>query len=80
MTRALHELFPTELGPYEDEPYFTQFVNHALLKAEYENDDFQSAKVFAKKDPRNTVAKRMAGNIITFKLYKCWSNIKHFVF
>ena len=76
MTRVIHELFPQELGPYQDEPYFTQYLNHSLLMAAYANKDYESAQVFARLDPSKGLASRMARRRITFRLFRGWKLVK----
>lgn len=78
MTRVMHELFPKELGPYEDEPYFTQYVNHSLLKAAYVNNDYESAQGFARLDPSKGLAPKMARSKMTFQLFRGWELFKSF--
>lgn len=76
MYRALHELFPKELGPFEDEAFFVSNVNHALLMAAYENNDYESARFFAKSDPRKGLSAKLANNVISFKMYRIWKRIR----
>ena len=79
MARVIHNLFPKELEPYKDEPYFSCYVNHALLIAAYENNDFKSAHLFAKNDPQMGIAANMAKNAFSFQIYRFWRYFKHFL-
>ena len=76
MARVIHELFPKELGPYEDEEFFSEYVNHSLLLAAYHNKDYESACVFAKRDPQKSLASKMTRNRITFFLYRIWRTVE----
>lgn len=80
MTRVMHDLFPKELGPYEDEPYFTQYVNISLLRAAYANNDYESARNFASMDPSKGLASIMAKRKITFQLFRGWKLVKSFFY
>lgn len=69
MTAYMYEMFP-QLGEFKDEAYFDNFVYHPLLRAAYINNDYRSAKEFAKLDPRNSLARKCARTWFTFKAYR----------
>lgn len=69
MTEYLYSFFP-EWGPFEDGPYFDNIGYHNALLAAYRNNDYRSAREFAKKDRYPTKATRMAKTWLTFKLYR----------
>jgi len=69
MTEYMYELFP-ELGEFKDGFYFDNYVYHPLLMAAYSNDDWKSAKEFAKKDPKKKLATLCAKTWLTFKMYR----------
>lgn len=75
MAAYMYELFP-ELGEFNDGPYFDNYVYHPLLSAAYINNDWKSAKEFAKKDPRNTWATKCAKTWLTFKLFRLYMAIR----
>jgi len=74
MTEYLYTLFP-EWGPFEDGPYFDNIGYHNALLAAYRNKDYESARVFAKKDMFPSWATRMACTKLTFELFR-WIQIK----
>ena len=74
MTEFLYTLFP-EWGPFKDGWWYDTHVYHSLLVAAYENNDYSSAKEFAKKDPTSGLLKKMAKNFLTFQLYRFYRNL-----
>ena len=74
MTEFLYSLFP-DFGPFEDAKWYDTHVYHSLLIAAYENNDYKSAKKFAKKELTNGLAKKMANNPITFQLFRLYRQI-----
>lgn len=71
MTEFLYTLFP-EWGPFNDGWWYDTHVYHSLLVAAYENNDYKSAKEFAKKDLTKGLLKKMANNRISFCLYRLY--------
>lgn len=69
MTEYLYSLFP-EWGPFKDGPFFDNIGYHYALLAAYRNNDYSSARKFAKMDKYPTKATRMAKTWLTFKLYR----------
>lgn len=71
MTSFLYSMFP-EWGSMDQGTidYYKTHVFHSLLMAAYENNDYQSAREFALKDPTNTKAKQWARNWLTFQLFR----------
>lgn len=69
MTEYMYELFP-ELGEFTGGFYFDNYVYHPLLMAAYINDDYRSARDFAKKDPSQKLAAKCAKTWMTFKMYR----------
>lgn len=74
MTEFLYTLFP-EWGPFNDGWWYDTHVYHSLLIAAYENNDYKSAKEFAKKDPTKGLLKKMANNRISFCLYRLYRKL-----
>ncbi len=71
MTAYLYSLFPN-LGEFKDEWWYETYVYHSLLVAAYHNNDYQSAKEFAKKSPKNSMKKKCAKNWISFKIFRLY--------
>ena len=72
MTECLYTLLP-QLGEFNDGPYFDTYRYNTLLNAAYENNDYESAKEFAKKNPnRKRLATRCAKAWLTFKMYRLY--------
>lgn len=69
MTEYLYSLFP-EWGPFRDGPWFDTVAYHQMILAAYRNNDFRSARQFAKKDPYPSIATYMAYTFLTFKMYR----------
>lgn len=69
MTEYLYSLFP-QWGTFSDAVYFDAHVNHALLLAAYDNNDYASACIFRKNDTTRTIAKKMAYTWLTFQIYR----------
>ena len=69
MTEYLYSMFP-EWGPFNDGSWYDNIAYHQMLLAAYRNDDFKSARQFAKKDVYPTIATYMAYNLMSFKLYR----------
>ena len=67
MTEYLYSLFP-EWGPFKDAEYFNNIGCHNALYAAYRNNDYTSAKKFAKQDKMPTIMTRMAYTWITFQI------------
>lgn len=65
--RLLHEMFPY-FGAYHEDEYFNNQYSHLLLLAAYRNNDYASAKKFAREDKRPTIMTRMAYTWITFQI------------
>lgn len=74
MTKFLYSLFP-DFGEFKDGDWYDTHVYHSLLIAAYENNDYQSAKEFAKNDPTNSVVKKMVKCRLTFLLYRTYRRI-----
>jgi len=74
MTEYLYTLFP-EWGSFKDGPYFDNIGYHNALNAAYRNNDYKSARAFAKKDIFPSWATRMAYTKLTFSLFR-WLQIK----
>lgn len=74
MTQFLYSLFP-EWGPFKDNTWFDNIAYHQMMLAAYRNDDYKSARRFAKKDLYPTKATYMAFSFLTFKLYR-WFYMK----
>lgn len=75
MTQYLYSLFP-EWGEFKDGNWFDTHVYHNLLVAAYENNDYKSAKVFARRDPTNTMPQKMANSWLTFQLFRLYRNMR----
>ncbi|MDY6372959.1 MAG: glycosyltransferase [Bacteroidales bacterium] len=73
MTEFLYSLFPS-FGPFNDGEYYDTYVYHALLNAAYENNDYLSAREFAKKDPHRGMSSKMAKCYLSFKLFRYYRN------
>ena len=71
MTEFLYTLFP-EWGPFKDGWWYDMHVYHSLLVAAYENNDYSSAKEFAKDDLTSGLLKKMAKNPISFYIYRLY--------
>jgi glycosyltransferase involved in cell wall biosynthesis len=69
MTEFLYSLFP-EWGTFRDGSWFDNIAYHQMMLAAYRNNDFKSARQFAKKDPYPSVATYMAYTYLTFKMYR----------
>lgn len=75
MTEYLYSLFP-EWGPFEDGPWFDNIGYHHAMMAAYRNNDYQSARRFAKMDKFPARATYMARMWITFKVYRWMQKMK----
>lgn len=71
MAAYMYELFP-DLGEFKDAEYFDTYVYHPLLMAAYNNDDFKSAREFAKLDPKRKLSTMFAKTWLTFKIYRLY--------
>ena len=72
MTECIYGLLP-ELGEFKDGPYFDTYMYNAMLNAAYENNDYKSAREFARLNPnRSRMATRCAKSWITFELYRLY--------
>lgn len=71
MTEFIYTLFP-EWGPFKDGWWYDTHVYHSLLVAAYENNDYSSAKEFAKDDLTSGLLKKMAKNPISFYIYRLY--------
>ena len=69
MTKFLYSLFP-EWGEYSEEEYFANKGIHNALIAAYRNNDYESAKKFAKDDKTKSWAKRMVKTKLTFHFFR----------
>ena len=76
MTEFLYTLFP-EWGPFNDGWWYDTHVYHSLLVAAYENNDYMSAKKFAKKDPMNGLLSKMAMTYMTFQVFRLYRLYKN---
>lgn len=72
MTEYLYSLFP-KLGEFKDGWWYDTHVYHSLLVAAYHNNDYKSAKEFAKNDMTNTLIKKCACNWLFFQLYRFYN-------
>lgn len=73
MTKYLFSLFPNS-GFFMNETLFETRVYHSLLMAAYDNDDYESAKRFAIKDPYQSLSAKMTISKITFKIFRFYRN------
>ncbi len=72
MTECIYGLLP-ELGEFKDGPYFDTYMYNVMLNAAYENNDYKSAREFARLNPnRSRMATRCAKSWITFELYRLY--------
>ena len=69
MAEYLYTLFP-EWGAFKDGPWYDNVAYHQMMLAAYRNDDFKSARQFAKRDVYPTIATYMAYTHISYKLYR----------
>lgn len=69
MTEYIYSLFP-EWGPFEDGPFFDNIGYHNAMLAAYRNNDYKSARQYAKLDKFPKKATYMARTWVTFKVYK----------
>lgn len=70
MTECLYKLLP-QLGEFDAGSYFDNYVYVALLKAAYKNNDYQSARAFARKiSNQKRLTALCARCWVTFKLYR----------
>ena len=69
MTEYLYSLFP-EWGPFEDGPWFDNVGYHNALYAAYRNNDYSSARKYAKLDKYPNKATWMAYTWLTFKMFR----------
>lgn len=74
MTEYIYTLFPS-FGEFKDGDWYDSYVYHSLLIAAYENNDYKSAKEFAKKDPTSDIVKKMARNPQTFHIFRIYRNL-----
>ena len=72
MTECLYAILP-EVGEFKDAEFFDTYMYNALLNAAYENNDYQSAHVFAKHNPNKwRFATRFAKTWLMFKIYRLY--------
>lgn len=71
MTEYLYSLFP-ELGEFKDGWWYDSHVYHSLLVAAYHNNDYKSAKEFAKRSPVDSMKKKFARSKILFMMYSSY--------
>lgn len=76
MTEYIYTLFPS-FGEFKDGDWYDSYVYHSLLRAAYENNDYKSAKEFAKKDPTNGLLKKMARSFFTFYMFRFYRIINY---
>lgn len=69
VVRKLYEMFP-KFGTYHEDEYFDKFYSHQLVLAAYRNNDYKSAKKFAKEDKMPNWRTRMAYTWLTFQLVR----------
>ena len=69
MVQYMYSLFP-EWGNFEEGDLFDRVGYHNALQAAYRNNDYASARRFAKNDMMNTWGTRMAYTKITFSLFR----------
>ncbi len=69
MTEYLYTLFP-EWGEFKDGPWFDNIGYHQAMMAAYRNNDFRSARKYAKMDKYPTMATYMARTWVTFKVFR----------
>jgi glycosyltransferase involved in cell wall biosynthesis len=73
MTECIYALFP-DLGEFKDAEYYERYVYNALLNAAYENNDYASAREFAKKNPYKrrlaTICARFRSTFIFYRIYR----------
>lgn len=67
--QMLYSMFPN-LGTYHEDDYFDNFYSHQLVLAAYRNNDYNSAKKFAKEDKMPNWRTRMAYTWLTFQLVR----------
>ena len=75
MTEYLYSLFP-EWGSFEDGSYFDNRGYHQAMIAAYRNNDYRSARKYAKKDKYPTKATYMARTWLTFKMFRLFKKRK----
>lgn len=77
MVRRLYDICPS-LGVFDDDEWFDQRLYNTLLNAAYHNDDFPSAKEFARKNLlfNRRLATLCARNLLTFKIYRLYHLLK----
>ena len=77
MLEYLYSLFP-EWGQFHENDWFDHSVYNALLNAAYQNNDFPSAKEFARKNLlfNRRLATLCARNLLTFKIYRLYHLLK----
>lgn len=73
----LMEMFPG-LGQYskDDEVYYDKYCSHQLLLAAYRNNDYDSAKQFAKEDRMPNWKTKMAHTWLSFQLAQLYARLK----
>lgn len=70
MTECIYELLP-ELGEFEDAEWFDTYMYNAMLNAAYKNNDYRSAREFARLNPnQKRLATRCAKCWVTFWVYR----------
>jgi glycosyltransferase involved in cell wall biosynthesis len=74
MTEYLYSLFP-EWGPFNDAVWYDNVVWHQMMMAAYRNNDYRSARRFAKRDVYPSWATYMAYTYISFCLFR-WFLLK----
>jgi glycosyltransferase involved in cell wall biosynthesis len=65
--KLLYSMFPN-LGIYHEEEHFNDYYSHQLLLAAYRNNDYVSARKFAKQDRKPTWRTYMAFTWLTFQM------------
>ena len=75
MTEYLYSLFP-ELGEFKDGWWYDAHVYHSLLEAAYHNNDYKSAKEFAKLSPVKTFKEKCVKNRLLFLLLRIYDKLK----
>lgn len=67
MVKLLYSMFPN-LGVYHEDEYFEKLYSHQLLLAAYRNNDYESARKFAKEDKMPNWKTMMAYTWLTFQM------------
>ena len=75
MTKYLYSMFP-EQGPFEAGPYFDAIGYHNVILAAYRNNDYKTARKYAKADTYPNRATYMARTWLTFHIYRLLQKIR----